>query len=1122
MPYIDPYERFDVGVYPLILTILHTKGVLMKKLILFVLIIAMTIPTVHSSAVGGKIIVDVNVNKCVLDTDGGVELNWNYDNLGIYRSAYVVNNSDYIVASFEENVSYDPHISYEFNLEQDCSIYVWGRVKIKSGDISDQKSADSVFWSVDSSLGSDYSYSSLSLIDKDYKWFQFGGKSLSKGKHKLNIRVREKNFEISHIKITDSSTYLVWDGSPYNPPKVTPEGLSHPRVLINSNTIDTVKANLNNPENSYFYELYQSDLKTTISTTTTNIVGKDIRAIQCMAFKSLTENDADTGKKAISYLKNRMDKIVFTSAEDYNPAGRLVYCAALVYDWCYDYLTDEDINYIIEKSLEILSKYTEMGWPPIRQSGYSGHGSENTLLRDYLALGIAVYDEYPDIYDITAGRIYDEYKEARQVYFKGHKSLFGTGYGVYRGKHDLTAYLLFKAIGEDDIWETDDFGKVPYWYVYAKRPDRYYLDDGDGRENASSGLLNPKPATYMQLGAASAYNDGYLKYDAMDEINFRKDTYGNDVIYEEYLETLIFNDVNLESKSVEELNYSKYFPYPSGVYVARTGWDEDSVVVSMKVNELTIADHNHLDAGGFQIYYKGNLAVDSGYYQGINNSYRDGYYGNYFGDVYHQAYYRQTIAHNCMLIYDENEPDLNFVKKPDEFSFKVNTGGQKSVLSLDFNPESAEQLETNELYNKSKVLAHEHNEDVRDPDFTYLKGDLTKAYSSDKLDSYERSFMFLNLKNKDVPAALIVLDHVISTDSGYKKTYLLHGVNAPVIDKVNNRVTLIRDEKNVAPTEKYPEGYDYNGKLVNDVLLPKSVNITKIGENKEDYYVNDVNLKTLASSNENYGIEEGGGIRCEISPANAAKEDYFLNVMQVSDADSVKEPLSVKLNETSNTHIGVEISDRVVMLGKNKEKYNTEISFAISQKGNYNISVTDLESGKWYIYKDGEYAGFCDVSSEGSVAYFKGGKGNYLLTTTPGETLSMSTINSFYPGLFEFNGKNAFLSFGRIIGMSNLKNVNDYGIIVKEGICTPVLDEENVHKISIKDKNHKVNSNDVLEFGTLVYGNKIKNFTPYSIRTYLITEENGVKTVRYGVVSTDYVRNFGEYKRYPVTGHELN
>ena len=121
MPYIDPYERFDVGVYPLILTILHTKGVLMKKLILFVLIIAMTIPTVHSSAVGGKIIVDVNVNKCVLDTDCGVELNWNYDNLGIYRSAYVVNNSDYIVASFEENVSYDPHISYEFNLEQDVA-----------------------------------------------------------------------------------------------------------------------------------------------------------------------------------------------------------------------------------------------------------------------------------------------------------------------------------------------------------------------------------------------------------------------------------------------------------------------------------------------------------------------------------------------------------------------------------------------------------------------------------------------------------------------------------------------------------------------------------------------------------------------------------------------------------------------------------------------------------------------------------------------------------------------------------------------------------------------------------------------------------------------------------------
>ena len=42
--------------------------------------------------------------------------------------------------------------------------------------------------------------------------------------------------------------------------------------------------------------------------------------------------------------------------------------------------------------------------------------------------------------------------------------------------------------------------------------------------------------------------------------------------------------------------------------VARTGWGDDAVIAEMKINEYNFVNHQHLDAGAFQIYYRGALA----------------------------------------------------------------------------------------------------------------------------------------------------------------------------------------------------------------------------------------------------------------------------------------------------------------------------------------------------------------------------------------------------------------------------------------------------------------------------------------------------------------------------------
>ena len=77
-------------------------------------------------------------------------------------------------------------------------------------------------------------------------------------------------------------------------------------------------------------------------------------------------------------------------------------------------------------------KYFEMGYPPSKQAAISGHGAEAQLLRDLLSLGIATYDERPDIYEFCAGRIFDEYVPAYDFMFAGGYHPQGPAYGSYR------------------------------------------------------------------------------------------------------------------------------------------------------------------------------------------------------------------------------------------------------------------------------------------------------------------------------------------------------------------------------------------------------------------------------------------------------------------------------------------------------------------------------------------------------------------------------------------------------------------------------------------------------------------------------------------------------------------
>lgn len=271
-------------------------------------------------------------------------------------------------------------------------------------------------------------------------------------------------------------------------------------------------------------------------------------------------------------------------------------------------------------------------------------------------------------------------------------------------------------------------------------------------------------------------------------------------------------------------------------------------------------------------------------------------------------------------------------------------------------------------------MGAEYGESSTNPDWSYLKGDIANAYS-DKVSGYERSFMFLNLKEENVPAALVVFDRVESSKASFKKTWLLHTKNAPEVN--GNRIAI------------EVTGNGYGGRLTLDALLPKadnlSVSVTEGGEG--DAWVNGTNYFASVLPGR---INEGGGSRIEISPKAEQKEDFFLNVIQVSDAGS-DFSYDVTPIET-NTHAGAVISDRVVLFAKQKQRTSDDISFEFSSDEECLITVADCKEGTWNVYDEYGLYDVVSVSESGGVAAFYGYGGSYTLAHNNGSEAGSSNV----------------------------------------------------------------------------------------------------------------------------------
>ena len=145
--------------------------------------------------------------------------------------------------------------------------------------------------------------------------------------------------------------------------------------------------------------------------------------VQVQALDYLVYGDKKQARSAITAMLDTLQNVNYGTKGDLSRAsGVMLTCGAMVYDWCYDQMKESEKKAYIESFIRI-AKTMECGYPPRNNEPIAGHSSEWMILRDMLSAGIAIYDEYPDMYNYVIKMMFKDYLPVRNYIYSGHNYL---------------------------------------------------------------------------------------------------------------------------------------------------------------------------------------------------------------------------------------------------------------------------------------------------------------------------------------------------------------------------------------------------------------------------------------------------------------------------------------------------------------------------------------------------------------------------------------------------------------------------------------------------------------------------------------------------------------------------
>ena len=716
-----------------------------------------------------------------------------------------------------------------------------------------------------------------------------------------------------------SVTANLGNGTGFNALAKNPTKGQHPRVLYTESALAGIRTAFKNAPGK------TKDDCDSVATRYASVIADPTDGDLSGGFRSRTLNDIQllaldyrmtgnpySGYLAVYAIKNALNTMGdWTSMDDCcRYYGTVMYNAACVYDWCYDLLSDADKQQIVlgVQNKVCTNTRMEIGFPPSEQNAVTGHGAEFQLLRDYLAFAIAIYDEYPGWWNYIGNRFYTEFVPVRNDFYEA--GMVPQGVSLYvrlRFASDLySAWLVRTATGVFPYASEENMKQVMrtvYSYELSSSAGVYCFDSGDNQTNdrifqdygrdalISSYLFNDRTIRKeLEVGKWSC-----SQFD--DNVTMRASV----------AEYLICSSGGVTASDRHEgMSLILYNGGWLGQIIARDAWSNYQAATLMKIGCRTSGNHDHADAGSFQIWYKGMLAGDTGSY-------------DKYGDTHFTNYHQATIAHNSIL---------------------VNGSGQRQPSE----PGSYANWQT-DTYKTGEVTGVSYGYNGSDPTYAYIAGDITPAYNSSTVtEANRRMLTVFDTADENEELYFFVFDNVTGKYGSYKKTFLLHVPTEPTIN--GKTVTVVNP---------------YGAKLVLQNVFGGD-SVTGVGGAGNNYNVNGSQINPTNNG------DDGFWGRVEISPNTGNKTDQMLNVMYVCDEDDPNELTATSIS--NSTVKGAVLGNTAAVFVISSTRRSTSFSFTNGAEGTFNYYVSGVAEGDWAVSVGGNLVGIAHATAEGGLLTF--------------------------------------------------------------------------------------------------------------------------------------------------------
>lgn len=848
-------------------------------------------------------------------------------------------------------------------------------------------------------------------------WYSVHRSYLEAGEHTFEQRHRDPTVYWDRIIITSVVGFSpngmtgmdevedIPAGKYYNVPPVTPPENQHPRLMFSEKDLPVIKNGIETiPENQKAYERLlelankETDgfLDPTISQEYNGNSDLEGHIESCAFYYALDpENNYQYARTAYEHYINYTS--TFICASSYSNAvrfyGMMVRIGAEVYDWCYHALTEEERSKVYQTIMSYAVQM-EIGWPPTSQANFNSHAVESQLMMDLMSFATAVYDEHPSVWDVVAGRLYQEVIPAQQFEYGYGAQPEGSDYSTVRFQFNYYVIWMLKRMGYDEQYYNDSLEQAAYTSIMRYCANGQRLREGDCWNEGPGTATTDDMVWFLHY---TLYKNPYTKYYfnmASGGNGYPLSNSGNTGMWPWIY--LALNTEQIEEKAWDDLPLAYHFgdgnnSVEDGLNI-RSDWKLTNEHGDYGYNMLItfspydMGGHQHCHSGTFQINYGSDLALDSGVYntqtvtldprlQAIGAS--TGNWGSYT----HLNYTAASIAHNVMLIRGDT------TRRTVGMSHNAWLGGERGTAKFQDDGgqigQSNSQLDLRtgvpegtfheeqpviqatideKLALNTEMLGWDSYPDLKEPEYAYISGDLTFAYPAARVDSYVRSFVYLNLNEEGEErdeAALLVYDNMTAETTGLDKVWLLHTQEEPTIE--GNRVTLQRSERG------------YTGKLTNDTLLPAEPEYELIGGKGREFELNGINMYRVSTKS----LAESGKWRVEISNSKEQLQDDFMNVIQIGKADSPVYDTELVMND--DQFVGTKIKNKAVFMSKSKTKYKKPLTIGIdeSNEGELSYIVTGVAKGRWYIKQDGKTIATYEVAEDHPTLTFKAPAGTY-------------------------------------------------------------------------------------------------------------------------------------------------